>query len=456
MRHTIYILIIWVAGWFGVNGQPADTADFCWGNGCYYNLDVGESIRFQQKEIKLLNVFNHYNQLKIGEDTLWLKVARRSVPLETGDVRIFVADNRTVQAMASDRKVHGLLTGDALVCLSDVRKPLLDPGTFVFPVSFNDGFSWQAEEESYTFSWYNRDATGRKPQYESYPGVGLDMHDARKEMKHWLVAMENSRVVWVEKCGPDASAVLLRSASQPDIYYCYSKLNSKTVAVKKDQELVRGEVIGTAWGDAEWEHMQFIVVRAESDPVLQDCPHHAVNGFPQLLSLYSPFGKYVVRSFSRGRITFGFPRSVHGNRKNTMAFEGYAGKGWCLGRWCPADQVEWVAGENTGNARLGKVMFRGTPAQCENPSGYFDYRINVQNGTYRIRAKVGDHYLPTWQKLEFNGVPVAATSLTAGKREWTGERIIHVTDRKIIVRIRVDEAEGLAAGLEEIVFQRAY
>jgi hypothetical protein len=403
LKRKGFILLVLFAVLFQVNAQQADSADFRWGNGFYYNLNVGESITFNQVEVKLLKIENHYNQVKLGEDTLWLKVARRSVPEQLSGVRIFVADNKKVKALGSGFPVHGLLTKDALVCLSDSRLPLLDPAQYIFPVSFNDGFMWGAEEESYMFSFYKTDETGKQPAYSNFAGIGFDLHNARGIMKHWLVAVENSRVVWVESKGLDEAGnqacVLLESESQPGIYYYYNRLYSKNLAVKKGQNLVRGDAISTAWGDNTWGHFQFTVVKSQTEPTLEDCHHFAINGFPQLFGLYFRQNGNSARSFARGRILFGKPRHTNGNQKNSMAFELYSGKGWLLGKWNPADRVEWVSTKNDGNVRLKKVLFEGTPAQCKNPKNYFEYLITVPNGTYRIRAKVGDLFLPSWQKL---------------------------------------------------------
>jgi hypothetical protein len=445
---------------FRVNAQHADSADFRWGNGFYYNLNVGEGVTFNRMEVKLLKIENHYNQLKIGEDTLWLKVARRTVPEQSGGIRIFVADNKKVKSLNSDLLVHGLLTKDALICLSDYLLPLLDPVQYIFPVSFNDGFMWGAEEESYMFSYYKTDETGKQPAYHNFAGIGFDLHNARGIMKHWLVAVENSRVVWVESKGLDEAGnqacVLLESESQPGIYYFYNHLYAKNLAVKKGQNLVRGDAIGTAWGDNTWGHFQFTVVKSQTEPTLEECRHNTINGFPQLFGLYFRQNGNPARSFARGRILFGKPRHVSGNQKNSMAYEPYSGKGWLLGKWNPTDRVEWVSSKNDGNVRLKKVLFEGTPAQCKNPDNYFEYQITAPNGTYRIRAKVGDLFLPSWQKLEFEGIASSDKSLDAGETYWTGERVVKINDGTLNIRIYMDEKENRVAGLSEIVFQRAY
>jgi len=460
LKRKLFIFFVLFAVLYQVKSQQADAADFRWGNGFYYNLNVGESVTFKEMEVKLLNIENHYNQLKIGADTLWIKVARRTVPEQLGGLRIFVADNKKVKSLTPNSPVHNLLTKDALICLSDSRFPLLDPAQYIFPVSFNDGFMWSADEESYMFSFYKTVETGKQLAYDSFAGIGFDLHDARGQLKHWLVAVENSRVVWVETKGLDETGnqarLLLESESQPGIYYYYSRLYARNLAVKKGQNLVRGDAIGTAWGDETWGHFQFTVVQSQTEPAPDDCLNNVVNGFPQLFGLYFQHNGYAARSFARGRIQFGKPRRFGGNRKNNMAFEPYSGKGWLLGKWNPADKVEWVSDENDGNVRLKKVLFESTPAQSKNPENYFEYRITAPNGTYRIRAKVGDLFLPTWQKLEFEGVVSPAKSLDAGETDWTGERVINVNDGTINIKIYTDEEGKRGAGLSEIVFQRAY
>ncbi|SHF99074.1 hypothetical protein SAMN05444274_11721 [Mariniphaga anaerophila] len=458
MKQKIAIFFFLVSLFFQGKAQQSDAADFRWGNGFYYNLSIGESIVFNGVEVELVDVKNHYNQLRIENDTLWMKVARRSVPFSLKNLRIFVADNSTVSSLSPDSLVHGLLTKNALVCVSDSRIPLLDPNQFSFPVSFNDGFLWGVEEESYPFSFYKTEGNEKHPRYFNYEGIGFDLHKTRGQKKHWLVAIEESRVVWVESKGLDETgnraAVLLESESQPGIYYYYSGLYSRNIAVKKGQKLLRGDAVGTAWGDEVWGHFQFSVLNPTTEPTLNDCSHYVVNCFPQLFGLYFQQSGIQSRSFTRGRITFGQPRRANGNQKNNMAFENFSGKGWVLGNWNPADKVEWVSNDNNGNVRLKKVLFEGTPAQCENPENYFEYQLTVPIGTYRIRAKVGDLFLSTSQKIEFEGTAPVVKLLEAGEYDWTGERIVSVKDGTLNIRIFVEK--GNVAGISEIVFQRTY
>jgi hypothetical protein len=152
--------------------------DFSWGNGYYYNLDVGDSIHFNNQPVRLLQIENHFNQLAIGEDTIWLKVSRRT-PAKTSDgIRLFVADNKNVKALAANKETHGLLKKDALICLSNFTEPLLDFNQYIFPVSYNDGFLWSTEEDSYMFSLQKVQEKNGNPGYRSYQGMSFDLHDA--------------------------------------------------------------------------------------------------------------------------------------------------------------------------------------------------------------------------------------------------------------------------------------
>ena len=144
------------------------------------------------------------------------------------------------------------------------------------------------------------------------------------------------------------------------------------------------------------------------------------------------------------------------DRKNTSAYENYSGAGWELGKWNVADKVDYVLKGLEGNVRLWKKMFAGTIAECLNPSNFYDYEISVHNGVYRIRAKMGDLSLPTWQKIAFEGIDAGTISNEKAVFNWTSEKVVKVNDGKLTIRIYVDPANEKPAGISEIVFQRAY
>ena len=85
-----------------------------------------------------------------------------------------------------------------------------------------------------------------------------------------------------------------------------------------------------------------------------------------------------------------------------------------------------------------------------------NYEIGVKNGVYRIRAKVGDLFLPSWQNIVYESVDVDTFQLAPGEMKWTPEKVIKVKDGKLTIRIFIDVMENKTAGLSEIVFQQAY
>lgn len=439
------------------NAQENTEPDFLWGNTSYFNISVGEQIFYDSKEIKLLALEKQYNKIKVGNDTLWLKVNRLSLPSVAGGFRLYVADNKNVKRISDDSDVHGLLKKDVLLGVSLFNETMLASEKYLFPISFNDGFLWNGREDAYMFSYMGKTKNG---SIRSYEGIGIDVNDARGIEKHWIVAIENSTVVWVEDKNLDKmdkeACVLLKSVSNPNIYYVYNHLYNENIEVKKGQKLMRGELIGTVWGDAQWSHLQLLVVKSDSVPAYEQRFHNSLNFFPQLFELYHKQSYSYIKSYSRGKIEFGKSAEYNRNQKNTTAFEEYAGKGWLLGKWSIADKVESVAKYYEGNARLKKVLFDGSKAKSRNPKNYYEYNINVKNGVYRVRAKVGDLYLPSWQKIEFEGVIAASYSLKAGEQTWTTERVVTVRDRKLTVRIYIDKQNKFVAGLSEIVFQQAY
>jgi hypothetical protein len=81
---------------------------------------------------------------------------------------------------------------------------------------------------------------------------------------------------------------------------------------------MRGEIIGTIWGDEIWGHLTFSVIKSDTIPAMVDCPKNVVNCFPQIFELYFKNLAGFPKSFSKGRIFFGKNRSQNGNQKNTI------------------------------------------------------------------------------------------------------------------------------------------
>ena len=433
---------------------------FIWGNASFFNLTVGESFLFGNREIQLLELENHFNKIRIDADTVWIKTSRRNLPVTTGEIMVYVADNKNVKSLASNSEIHGLLQKDALIAVSYSNKPLLDFDKYVFPVNFNDGFSWNFDTDRYLFSWLWKDENQGENFYRSHEGIAFDMSDVGSAKKHWSTAIESSRVVWINNRAVDRrtqiSCVLLESASQPGIYYVYDNLNTRSLEIKTGQKLIQGEILGTASNEDSNGFLQFAVIKSDTVPSYAGRYNNTVNFFPQLSQLYYRQTYVFPRNFSKGVVNLGVLNSENGAIGNINAFEDYSGKGWLLGKWNIADRIEYVSDGHTGNARLKHKLFTGTPAECINLAGFYDYEISVPNGSYRIRAKLGDMEFASWQTIMFEGVEVATVSLSPGEYKWTGEQIVKVTDGHLTVRIFVDTTENKPAGISEIVFQQVY
>ncbi len=462
-RQLLWFCKLFVlVGFIGFPGVlfAQQNAGFNWGNTSYLNMNVGDSIEYNSLIIKVLELDNHFNKISIGNDTVWIKVSRRTLPINVNGVRLFVADNKNVQNIHDDNNLHSLLFKDVMVGVSEPNKRMLESDQYVFPISFNDGFLWSAEEDSYVFSFQNNSIGEDEKCCKSYEGIGIDLQEARGIERHWIVAIENSTVVWIEdkkldESGKDA-CVLLQSDSDSSIYYLYNHLYNKSIEVKEGQKLIKGELLGTVWGDDKWGHLQLVVLKSDSIPDYTNRYANSINFFPQFYELYFQHTYSANKSFTRGKIDFGQPSYINRNQKNTCAFEEYSGKGWVLGNWNIADKVDHVEKGEDGNARLQKTLFANSGAKSTNPEDYYDYQVNVKNGVYRVRAKVGDLILPSWQKIDFEGVNAATYSLAAGEQKWTTEKVVKVSDSKLSIRIYIDSKNNKVAGLSEIVFQRAY
>ncbi len=442
-------------------GIAQDTPpDFKWGNANYYNLNEGDSCVFNGVSIKLIRLENHFNHIKAGPDTICIKVSRRTLPVVSEGVRIFVADNKNVKSITTDSLVHGLLTKDALICVSDYLQPLLDPGNYTFPINFNNGFVWNTEVDGYMFAYMGLDKRYGEGHYRSHEGIDFDLDDARGKEKHWIVAIENSEVAWVEEykvAGAKAACVLLKSNSSPNIFYVYEGLLAKSLETKQGHNIVKGGILGTVWGDEKNGFLQLAVVKSDTVPQYSQRFCNVINSFPQSYQLYYNREYSFTKIYSKGRIVFGgYGGATNNNNTNIHSYEDYIGKGWLFGRWNISQRVCPVCNGDESNARLKKVLFAGSPAESKNPANWYDYEINTSNGVYRIRAKVGDRELPSWQKIEFEGIDSGTFNPGAGEYEWTNERVVKVEDGRLTVRIYVDPDNKKVAGLSEIVFQQAY
>ncbi len=352
-----------------------------------------------------------------------------------------------------NKEHHALLTKDALIAVSKISGFLLDENRYVFPVNFNEGFAWNLESDNYLFSVVQ--APNNSEKYKFNNKIDFDLLDENGNVKHWMVAIENSKVVWIENLEDDKNsgkvAVLLESSSDKGVYYLYGNLSKRTLEIKEGQKLFCGELIGTVSNEKNWGEAGFLVLKSKTTPGKNNFENYVINFFPQLFEIYFNKSFSFSNLFSKGNIVLGSSNSK--NDKNNLCFEEYTGKGWVLGCWNMAGKLPAFEKGNESNVRLQKIVFKGTNLESENPMYYYDYEINVNNGTYRIRVKVGDAELATWQKIEFENRSAGEFLLGEGRMEWTPERMIRVNDGKITIRIYIDN-KNKPAGLSEIVFQR--
>ena len=95
MRYSFFTILFLIACFFGA-AQEDSKPDFIWGNVSYFNLNRTESIFYNSAEIKLLALKNQFNTIKIGQDTISIKVSKRTLAIPGSGIRLFVADNKHV------------------------------------------------------------------------------------------------------------------------------------------------------------------------------------------------------------------------------------------------------------------------------------------------------------------------------------------------------------------------
>jgi len=114
-----------------------------------------------------------------------------------------------------------------------------------------------------------------------------------------------------------------------------------------------------------------------------------------------------------------------GNTQRLSAWSDVLCYGWQLGDWCAAGKVEHSLPDEGGrpfqSARLSKIMHTQTGQPARNPHDWFDLEVAVEDGTYRVRAELGDFYAATWQQIEFQGTDASTFELPREVLTWTEE-----------------------------------
>lgn len=437
----------------GAVGEPR-----CWGNAVYVDLAVGESYHYSGKTLRVLGVHGQYCTVEIDGETACLSVARLDLPQVVNGVRVFVSDNRVVADLTPGHptrpNLHGALGKDALLCLSDPARPLLDPERYAFPVDRSDGYDWIMGENSHMFAYLH--------EWRSHEGVDLDLHEARSGEKHALVAIEDGVVRWIdtEHTQPHQACLLLESASDPGIFYTYQHLNAEKLFVQPGQSVRCGQRLAYIWGDDVWGHLHFGITGYGPCPKdYTEVYANEINIFPALYELWHGDLQPRQKTWTSAIFLFDHHRAITRNRKALNGYQDFLGYGWLLGDWCPSDQIEAVTHFNRApelydcstNARLRKTMFADSPGETTNPDDFYVFEVAVPPGEYVVRALVGDVEYPSWQHITFEGTDVGEYALEANRFAWTPTARLPVTDGKLTVRIDI-RTDNTVAGLAELFF----
>jgi murein DD-endopeptidase MepM/ murein hydrolase activator NlpD len=435
-------------------GKPGEPRT--WGNITFVDLAIGESCRYAGKNVKLVAMEKHFCTVDVDGVQAALKVARRTLPGVVNGVRIYVSDNRVVASLTSETLrgrplLHGATTRDALLALSDPSGPLVDPERFVFPISWKDGYQWSMEEDSHQWAYL---APNR-----SHEGIDLGMHEARGRVLHPLVAIEAGTVRWVEQklTAVNEACLLLESAAQPGIWYCYQHLNSERVLVSAGQKVSRGQPLAYIWGDNAWGHLHFAVGGYGPEPTYSQRYRYLLNAFPVLYELWHGDLRLREHSRYRGQWFFARHRGADHNRTYRHAYDPVIGYGWDLGRWCPAERVESERPKEVADTdvsvQLRKTLFRGEAAEATNPQDFYNFLVDVNPGRYLVKARLGSNECDSWQAVSINGMDLGTYVQAKGTFAWTRERTVEVREGRLRLRLALKDADTPAA-LSALHFER--
>jgi len=467
IAKNTWVVIVLLAFIDGTAYSLAPGSPLTWGNATYYPVAVGEKITYSNKDITLVSLDHNFCTVRVGQTERKLIVARRNLPVVVEGVRVFVSDNRNVASITQDRRpnVHAALAGkDAVLCLSDPDKPLLDPEQFAFPISRSDGWEWANESNSHIFAYLLPD--------RSHEGIDVDIHDGRGKRIHALLALEDGVVRGIQKNGgkyEKEARVSIESANYPGVFYGYSHLNDETLTIEEGQPVRKGEKLGYIWGDDYWGHLHLSV---SGWGELASASQGLMNPFPQMYELYYGSLEYPTRTWTKSSSwryvnrnrqdidfwifycnTFHDNSIKYGNRVHREGYNEVVGFGWDLGTWCTAYKMESESIYQDANLRITKTLFAGTAAEATNPNDYYDFEVAVENGEYEVRAEVGDASRPSWQRVTFEGVDAGVYELTEEEFEFTPTKIARVDDGRLTIRFYLKD-EKTCAGIRRLYFNK--
>lgn len=448
-KKKTQIFILFFSIFFNTNAQKA----IHFGNSVYVNLCVGQTFNYHGNRIVLKEINGNKTRVEVNDKLKELKISRRELPTVVDSVRLFVADQKNIKSLTTDNQVHGLLKGDALLCLSSPESPLLDADNYVFPISKKDNYQWSMTEDSHMYAYLGLSKWVSPDYYRSHEGIDLNMHDARGRYIHPLVAIENSTVVLVADSTVTKSkdgCIILKSELNKNIYYVYKHTNPKTHKVKAGQYVKKGEELSFIWGDQAWGHLHFAVVYRERVPEYIDRYYSLINFFPQLYELYNGTLEYEKKIFTHGIFEFGSQRWIEGNSRKIDEYNELIGYGWEID-WCPAQKVEGVFGKEKGNARLKKHLHEGTCASSINPENNFKFNINVENGAYNISCVIGDYESPSEMRLYFENIELGNYETEPANFKEVEEQNVIVNDGMLTIKIELPNEKSIA-GIQKLEF----
>lgn len=440
---------------FGASMAAAFGQDFTFGNAAFYNLKIGETVNYMGRSVTLESSTRQFCDFSVDGKKARLMVSRLSLPVLVDGLRLYLAHNAHVKGLTDDNSVHGLLTKDALLCLSDASVPLLAPDSYTFPISRRDGYRWPMGEESHMFG-YLGPRWNDKTRFRSHEGIDFNMHDGRGIKKHPIVAVEDGAVVWsLRELGGDQNegCILIKSALNPDIYYVYKHMYSKYMYVSDGDPVKKGDILGYVWGDGMWGHLHFSIVRRDVPPQYRGRYENSLNIFPQMHELWSGISGEGLPVFTEGDFDFGRIKGESGNVRYNIAYTPVTGYGWLIDDWCAAGNLEAIPYEQAeGFVLLKKVVHEDSRAEAVNPEDYFDFEVNVENGAYDVKVLVGDYYQRSFQRVDIEGVDFGTWDLGRGVVKWTPRQEVEVEDGKLTVRIHLQPEQR--AGICRLIFAR--
>jgi murein DD-endopeptidase MepM/ murein hydrolase activator NlpD len=416
------------------------------GNQTYVNLSVRESYTFHGKNIRLESIAGASAVVSIDGTAVKLQMARRILSTVAAGVRLSLCDTRDMVEYTTEQHegTRRSLTKDALLCLSDPDKPLLDPNRFTFPVDRTNGFNWTMAENSHTYAFLS--------EVRQHEGTDISIADGKVNPVHALVAIEDATVIWVHPHDREQLCLLLESSSTPGVYFVYQHLEATTVSLRAGDRVKRGQKLGFIWGDNDWGHLHFAVIGWGDPPSYEERYRNSIPAFPMLYELWHGDLEPRRKQWSWGLWTLARNRATVDNIKRLNAFDELLGYGWLLGDWCPAAKVEPTEGNDQySSALLRKHLFDGTISEAVNPEDYYDFEIAVPNGRYAVNLLLGDANQRTSQRVIVEAAPFGSYDLEPNQLTWTRERRVQVTDGRLTIRLYLRDDTTYAA-LSEILF----